>query len=196
MDNTNSVTNNTRSPYRPCKSGIRGSILAAAAIILPTGCGWVDSTGTQEPAVEMIFQAALPGEPVVINLVAEEPQLVDISELAVNTAAALGGQPLQWRHIGAGDTALCSAPLVANDSSEAGSCQSVRFAASTPESLDNSSLENCAIYIIEHDISADNVVYEIHTPPVTEPVAMNYAIDFIAEDGSHFEQAVNLCINP
>jgi len=61
---------------------------------------------------------------------------------------------------------------------------------------ENVSDEHCTVYIIEHDLSAGNMVYEIHTPAVAETIAMIYAIDFIADDGSHFEKEVNLCIHP
>jgi len=201
MDNTKYKSNKTNSVSR---SGLRGyQLLTAVVLILPTACGWVDSTGSRDTDA-VSFQAALPGQPEVINLVAEEPQRVDISEIASsstsNSATSLRGQPLQWRHTGTGDASQCSSLLSsasAERSNEPGSCLTVSSAPQTNLDLqENVSDEHCTVYIIEHDLSAGNMVYEIHTPAVAETITMIYAIDFIADDGSHFEKEVNLCIHP
>lgn len=200
MDNTNYNSNCTKSLN---KAGFRGCILiASAAIILPTGCGWVDSTGNQGLGA-ISLQAALPGPSGVIDLLAEEPQLVDLSELATSPANTLPGQPVQWRHTGTGDAILCnglesSAPDTGNN--EPDSCPTLSSATATSQGLqelqESGSVENCTVYIVEYDLSADNMIYEIHTPAVAAPIAMNYVIDFLADDGSLFEQEVSLCIHP
>jgi len=158
------------------------------------------------------FQAALPNQPGVFNLFAEDPLRIDISELAsgfdtnpstdqtTDSTASLRGQPVQWRHTGIGDASICSSFF--NSASverynQPGSCLSVSSAQQAgPDLPESGSDENCTVYIIEQDLSDTNMIYEIHTPAVAEPIDMIYAIDFIADDGSYFEQAVNLCIHP
>ena len=199
MENSKYHANKKKSLGRPA---FRGCILAATAIILPTGCGWVDSTGSQDTE-EVSFQAALPGEPGVIDLFAEDPQLVDISELATSSTSSRSGEPLQWRYTGIGDTSLCStlfSSASAANSNQTGSCLTVNAAETSDQALpgleENGELENCTVYIFEHDLSGTNMIYEIHTPAVAGSIALSYAIDFVADDGSRFEQDVNLCIHP
>ena len=188
---------------------VAGKVVATSAAIvfsgLVTSCGWVDSAG-QNGSDNMLLGLAQAEVAEQINVTAETPELVDLTVLAQSNGVS--ADSLQWRATGPGDVNSCAAIEDSRDISsslEQACDQSVYQIATTGSTVSDtaseastSAPEPCAVFIVERDsANASTALFEIHTPALTQPVALAYTIESITADGGiELAHDVNLCIEP
>lgn len=178
-----------------CQPGLLAAKLGICmAVTMASGCGWVESTGNESISLEeALDRQILTGSGDVVDIVAEEPVLLDTTALLSRVRE--GGNPVptnaMWRQIGNSDLTQC--PHLSQQPETGVSLRQACDLAAYGGNNVNAATD-CSIHFVE---LADNPgVYEASTPAITHPVVLHYEVIATSSDGLSNASELTICLQP
>lgn len=187
----------TSSPARgngqACYGRLAGQLSICMAVALASGCGWVSSTGSGPISFEdALERQVLTGSGDIVDLVAEEPILLDTTALLSRVRESSNPVPTStdWQQMGNSDLTACPhlSQLPDTGVSLRQACDLAAYGGNSLAAAD------CSIHFVE---LVDNPgVYEVNAPAITHPVVLRYQVVATSSNGLANASDLTICLQP
>lgn len=181
-------------------SGMAGLLPAKLGVCLfvalASGCGWVDSTGGMQISLEeAIEQQTLTGTGDVIDVIAEEPVLLDTTFLfsQIRNSGNLATNSTVWQPIGNSDLSDCPHLSQLPDTGVS-LRQACDLAAYTGTAASAAAVADCSIHFVE--LVDHPGIFEVNAPAITHPVVLRYTVTATTSAGLGNASELTICLEP